>query len=95
MGRDLFQQATAQGADMPVLFGDATDCSQLIYWGILQGVELVERETHYTVAQLRRFTSPHSPQDLVLQSNGERIAPGFIRPYAVCVTPQFLEVDLA
>ena len=30
------------------------------------------------------------PQDLRLQSTGQNIAPGFIRPYTVCVTPDFI-----
>ena len=35
--------------------------------------------------------SPASaPQELVLRSSGKKIAPGFIRPYAICETPPFV-----
>jgi hypothetical protein len=30
---ELWQRAQKAGVAMPVLLGDATDCSQLLYWG--------------------------------------------------------------
>jgi hypothetical protein len=87
--RKLHLQATADDEEMLVLFADANDCSELIYWGVLQDI-LVGEKTHYTVDHLQEFRTTHSPQELVLKSTGQQIAPDFIRPYAICRTPQFM-----
>jgi hypothetical protein len=86
----LRKEAVASRKDLPILLGDAKDCSQLLYWGVLQKIELGANHTKYTVDRLRRLPRPHKPQELVLRSTGKHIAPGFIRPYALCHTPQFL-----
>lgn len=89
-GRQLWQQAQASGVGFPVLLGDATDCSRLGHWGLLTAVEFEGEGTQFTVDLVRSLTGTHSPQELVLRSSGERIAPNFIRPYAICRTPSFL-----
>jgi hypothetical protein len=89
-GRQLWQQAQAAGVDFPVLLGDATDCSRLEYWGLLIGVEIEGEATHFTLDRVRPLQGAHTSQELVLRSTGEHIAPGFIRPYAICRTPAFL-----
>jgi hypothetical protein len=76
--------------DMAVVFGDATDCSRLIYWGILTNVVAGDGETRYWVKSMRMIRGAHCPQELVLRSTGKKIAPGFIRPYAICKKPSFL-----
>jgi hypothetical protein len=40
--------------DMVVVFGDATDCSRLIYWGILTNVVAGDGETRYWVKSMRK-----------------------------------------
>jgi hypothetical protein len=93
-GRQLWQQAQVAGVGFPVLLGDATDCTRLLYWGLLTGVEVEGDATRFTVDRLRRLPRGHTPQELVLRSSGEPIAPSFIRPYAICRTPGFLsELD--
>lgn len=89
-GRRLFSEAQRQQLRMPVLFGDATDCRRLCHWGILTSIRIGPDGTRYAVEDLRQFTRRRSPQELTLRSTGERIAAGFIRPYAICRTPQFL-----
>jgi hypothetical protein len=89
-GRQLWRQAQAAGFGFPVLLGDATDCSRLGFWGLLTAVEIEGEATLYTVDQVRHFPQEHTPQELVLRSTGEHIAPNFIRPYAICRTPDFL-----
>lgn len=89
-GRQLWQQAQDAGIGFPVLLGDAADCSRLEYWGLLTGVEIEGESTHYTVDRIRSLPEGHTPQELVLRSTGEPIAPNFIRPYAICRTPAFL-----
>lgn len=96
-GRRLWREAEASGAAIHVLFGDATDCSRLVYWGVLTKV-LVDKKTkttQYFVKQVRKLKNGHTPQELVLSSSGKRIAPNFIYPYAICRTPPFLLRSLA
>lgn len=45
----LFQEARAAGEDVAVLFGDASDCSKLVYWGRLRAIDVGDLDTHYTV----------------------------------------------
>lgn len=35
----LWQKARQAGLAMPVLLGDATDCSRLLFWGLLTNLE--------------------------------------------------------
>lgn len=88
-GRKLLDEAKASDKAVALLFADAADCSQLIAWGLLDSVEIHDRTTDFRFRDLRAVTR-HSPQELVLVSTGETIAPGFIRPYAICETPDFL-----
>ncbi|MBK5290093.1 MAG: hypothetical protein JJE04_00170 [Acidobacteriia bacterium] len=72
------------------MFADATDCIRLLYWGILDKIVIKGKITEYNVKQMREFNDSHSPQDLFLENTGKRIAPNFIRPYAICKKPSFL-----
>jgi hypothetical protein len=75
------------------LLGDATDCSRLEYWGLLAGVEIEDEATRFTIDRVRPLPGSHTPQELVLRSTGEHIAPNFISPYAICRTPEFLSAS--
>lgn len=94
-GHDLWQQATRQNLRVPVLFADAADCTRLLYWGALSGVRLDGASTRYTLDRVRKLSGRHAPQELTLRSTGKKIAPNFIRPYAICITPLFLEGNRA
>lgn len=87
----LKAEADANGLAFPVLFADAKDCSKLLYWGVLTRLEIsrAPSSTTYTVDKLRSIPGDKSPQDLK-KLNGENILPDFIRPYALCQTPDFL-----
>ena len=88
-GQKLLRRAQAEGLEVPIVFADATDCSKLIYVAVLTSIVLAGSTT-YTFERLRPPRGRRRPQDLVLLSTGEPIAPGFIRPYALCHTPRFL-----
>ena len=77
---------------MPVLLADAADCSHCWYWGLLEKVQVQEGFTAYTYPwiALRELPGNHNPQELTLRNSGKKIAPNFIRPYAICLTPSFL-----
>ena len=92
-GRQLWQEAQEANLAMPVLFADAADTSGLLYWGLLKQVSVAGETTKYTVDQLRRFKLHHLAQELVLRSTDQNIAPNFIRPYAICYTPKFMEEE--
>jgi hypothetical protein len=86
----LFNEATTAGQAVAVLFGDATECSRLVYWARLTAISLGDSDTHYTVFPVCPLPTTRSTQELVLASTGEQIAEGFIRPYAICRAPAFL-----
>ena len=86
----LHHNARQSGQDVAIVFGDATDCSRLVYWGLLTAIDVGEADTHYTVFPVHPLNSDRSPQELILRVTGEPIAPGFIRAYAICGTPEFL-----
>ncbi len=89
-GLHLFRKAQAEGLGMPVLLGDAADCNRLLYWGLLADLTVRDKFTHYTVERVRRLRQLHAPQELILLSTRKNIAANFIRPYALCQTPEFL-----
>ena len=90
-GYRLWQDAKADGRPMPILLADAADCSRILYWGLLTGIETGDGATTYTVDRVRPLPGKHAPQDLILRSTDRQIAPHFIRPYAICRTPRFLQ----
>jgi len=92
-GVQLKAEGEMEGQRLPLLLADAKDCSRLLYWGLLEDIQLLEGRTRYTVDRLRALRGRRSPQELVLRSTGEPIAYGFIRPYAICHTPTFLTLD--
>ena len=88
--KKLWDEARAANKDLPVVLGDAANCSRLLYWGLITEIQLPDGTTNYAVAHLRKIKGKHATQELVLRSTGKRIAPNFIRPYAICLTPTFL-----
>ncbi len=74
-----------------VLLADATDCSRLTHWGLLEKVELDGEKTRVTVSRTLPLEPGWTPQDLKLVSSGAHIAPGFIRSYALVRCPSVLE----
>jgi hypothetical protein len=86
------RNAKNAGRELPIVFADARDCSKLIAWSVLRSVAVGPKETHYTIGQLWAVHRS-SPQDLRLLSSKKHIAEGFIRPYALCQTPDFLHIE--
>jgi hypothetical protein len=86
----LLDEADAGGEDVPIVFSDSRDCSALVRWAVLREIRIgPDVITTFRFARLAPMRG-HSPQELVLRSSGKHIAPGFIRPYAICRTPPFL-----
>ena len=89
-GRRLLEDARQSQLDMPIVFADATDCSRLLFWAVLTRIDNTTKGTQYCFERLQSIRGNHAPQELALLSTGEKIAPAFIRPYALCKTPRFL-----
>lgn len=89
-GVTLLRKAHRAAVELPILFADAAQCSRLIYTAVLTDIVLGDNETTYSFERLRRLRGNRRPQDLVLMGTGRHIAPHYIRPYAICETPQFL-----
>jgi hypothetical protein len=90
-GEKLWHKAVADGEAMPILLGDAADCSHLLYRGFLTDVRpQPDGGTSFSVDRIRRIKGRHSQQELVLRLTGKTIKPKFIRPYAICRTPGFV-----
>ncbi len=89
-GSLLWSRARAAHKGMVVVLGDAVHCNRILYWGVLSEVAVEGKTTRYEVSGMRKIQGQHTPQELVLRSTGKRIAPRFIRPYAICRTPSFL-----
>lgn len=80
------------GLELPIVFADSRDCSKLIAWSVLRSVNITPKETHYVIGRL--WSVPKSrPQDLKLLNSKVHIAKGFQRPYALCLTPEFLRIE--
>lgn len=88
--KTYLEQARADGLRLPIVFADAADCSRLLYWGTLTSIETAGNVTRYTLESLTALPGEHTPQELTLVKTGRKLAPDFIRPYALCVTPEWL-----
>jgi hypothetical protein len=88
--RELLHETLLTKQRVPIIFGDATDCSRIVYAGLLDDVTVNDDDTDFMVSHIRPIRSGRRPQDLTLQSTGRRIKPGFIKSYAICRTPGFL-----
>jgi hypothetical protein len=86
----LWAEAQEQELRMPIVFGDANHCSRLIGWGVLTDLTVADDGTRSVITDVRTLPGNHGTQELILRSTRQRIAAGFIRPYAICATPSFL-----
>ncbi len=88
----LLKNAHNADLNLPIVFADSRDCSKLFAWSVLRSVSITAKGTHYTIGKL--WSVPRSsPQDLQLLNSKRHIADGFIRPYALCQTPRFLQIE--
>jgi hypothetical protein len=89
-GERILRASQAVGEHVAVVLSDARDCSRLIAWGLVDSLRIGANRTEYTVTSIAPLVR-HRRQELILESTGERIADGYIRPYAICQTPAFLK----
>jgi hypothetical protein len=88
----LFEQSRKAGACLPVILSDAAyNSERLLLWGVLQKLRVDGDHTTVHLTDVQRVRGSHGREELTLRSSGKAIKPNFIRPYAICETPEFLK----
>jgi hypothetical protein len=97
-GRRMLDDATAAGAVLPIVFGDAGDTRpDLLAIALVRNIEIEDSETSCTIGLLRPLTPGHMPSEISLAQaprRGQAISPDDIRPYRLCLTPPFVVAAL-
>lgn len=88
-GKRLLDEARRTGKRLPIIFAAAEGTFDLFAWAILDEV-VPDLITSYTFSELRLFDPQPQKSTLKKASNGEPLAEWFIRPYAICQTPDYL-----
>lgn len=86
----LLAEAKRSGKRLAVVFADATHCARVIYWAEISAIKTGSHGTTCFFRGLRRLQPVRSQQELFLVSSVQRIAEGFIKPYAICWRPDFV-----
>ncbi len=89
----MLEAARSAGHELPIVYGNARDCSCLIAWALVRSIEVAEDGTTYRTSDLHPIEG-RSQQELALARTGKAIAKGFIRPYAIIETPGFLDASV-
>jgi hypothetical protein len=92
-GHRLYLEAKKNGQWMPVVFASADLTDRLIYYATLKDVEINESDltTTYEFTGLQQIASHLPLSSLKLRSTNRALSDNYIRPYAVCLTPSFVE----
>ena len=89
-GYAIFQQAVEENKKMPVLFSAADENATLIYFAFLESIKIRDSETTYSFYDLNKIDEPKLLSSLRLRKSQRWLSDNFIRPYAICYTPDFL-----
>ena len=90
----LLEDAKRAGERLPVIFAPAEETFHLFAWAVLDEVVPGETST-YTFSELRLFDPQPYKTTLKKASDGEPLDEWFIRPYAICRTPDYLLAQAA
>jgi hypothetical protein len=91
-GQKLFQEAERNGQRMPVIFASADITDKLLYYAMLNEIEIAETNvtTRYEFTELDEVKGDLPLSTLKLRSTNRPLSENYIRPYAVCHTPTFI-----
>ena len=97
-GLYLFYLAKKQKVEIPIFFSAADENSGLIYYAFLDSIKIDETEknvfrTTYSFHDLTEIKEPKPKSSLKLRSTDNPLSDNYIRPYAICQTPDFI-IDL-
>ena len=87
--KELLDAAKHAGKRVPVIFAPAEDTFHLFAWALLDEV-IPEETSSYTFSELRLFNPQPRKSILKKASDGTPLDKHFIRPYAICQTPEYL-----
>jgi hypothetical protein len=89
-GKLLFEEARATGKKLAIIFAAGESISGLIFWGIITDLKVEAGQTTYSFCRLARIPGKPPLSRLKVPSTGSPLPDSFIRPYAICQTPDFL-----
>jgi hypothetical protein len=90
-GNQLWTEANKEGQRLPLIFSAAEADSGLIYWAYVDDITVTDDGTACVYSELRPITPPRPLSSLRLKSTGRPLSDSYIRPYAICETPDFLD----
>lgn len=89
--RRLLIKAEADRKRLPVIFCPAESTDYLFAWALLETIENSANGVEYTFSHLTRFKENSIRKSKLKKRNGKALNKNFIRPYAICLTPDFLD----
>jgi hypothetical protein len=89
--RRLLERAQGDHQLLAVVFAQAEFTDDLVAWAYLTDIQIDNDGTNYTFSKLTRFEPPFPKKTDLFKRNGKRLSAEFIRPYAICQTPPFLD----
>jgi hypothetical protein len=89
-GCRLWVEAKRADDQMPILFSAAEEHTGIIYWAIIDRVEVDERKTTCRYFDLRGIAPARQRSEVQLRAGNRPLSDSLIRPYAICWTPNFL-----
>lgn len=91
--KQLLDEANRTGNRLPIIFAPAEATFDLFAWALLDEITMTET-TCYTFSHLRLFAPQPRKSTLRKASDGQALDDRFIFPYAICVTPSYLQGEL-
>jgi len=90
-GKRLLEEATEDGMRLPIVFGAADTGGPLVGWAVVDEITHYDRETKCSFSGFRKFKKgDYRKPSLKKKSNGEPLDEWFIKPYAICHTPDYI-----
>lgn len=90
-GKRLLEDARRSGTRLPIIFAPAEATFRLFGWALIDDI-VPGPTTTYSFSSLQRFENPPAKSTLKKARDGKRLDKWFIRPYAICRTPAYLEI---
>ena len=88
-GERLFRESQRQNERMPVLFAPAEKEGGVLFYAWLDAVDVNDdtSTTTYRFSNLTRLDKERPKSSLIKKSDHKPLSDNYIRPYAICVTP--------
>jgi hypothetical protein len=90
-GSRLWTEANKEGQRLPLIFSATEADSGLIYPAYVEEITVTDDGTACVHSELRPIDPPRPLSSLRLKSTGRPLSDSYIRPYAICKTPDFLD----